>query len=357
MGLKLFHSLNIKTKDNNFYLARLLLAFSVIFGHAFALSEYEVHEHARVLGDFYALLGVNGFFVVSGYLVTASLLTHKSLVDYTLARFLRIVPGLWVMLFVTVPLVLLLGVPDFPPNSETLATAAIYIVKNMAIMPVEYRIAGIFDTMPVSAINGSIWSLRFEVLCYIALAILAATRILQLRSLILLLTIILIIASMTVASQMSDGFFLYRIVRTHSLFFFGCSVALYSNKIKTSLPLAIMLVAAAWALADVVQSYQPVFLAVGYLIFSLAYSPSRIFRQISEIVSLKQFGSPDLSYGIFLYSFPIQQLLYFNHVTVSPYWNIIATLILSGICAYFSSTYVEKPALRLRHRLGVNRGG
>ena len=83
------------SRDNNFNLLRFLAASLVLFGHSYALSKSNIAQEWL-----FGHVAVDIFFIISGYLVTASLFTRKSLWIFTKNRFLRIVPGLFVaMLF------------------------------------------------------------------------------------------------------------------------------------------------------------------------------------------------------------------------------------------------------------------
>jgi len=107
-------------------------------------------------------------------------------------------------------------------------------------------------------------------------------------------------------------------------------------------------VAIAAVIGYATQMFDLVYFAFGYLLICLAYSKAPALRRLTNAVELRRFGKPDLSYGIFLYSFPIQQLLYTHHLTPGPISNIAVTVVLASACAYFSSELIEKPTARLR---------
>jgi peptidoglycan/LPS O-acetylase OafA/YrhL len=90
----------LRDRDNHFNLIRFTAAFTVLLSH----SPTVLHVAApwdgfmRTYGLDIGGVGVNVFFVVSGFLVTGSLFNRNSLVAFAWARFLRIFPGLWVMM-------------------------------------------------------------------------------------------------------------------------------------------------------------------------------------------------------------------------------------------------------------------
>ena len=91
-------------RDNNFNLMRMLAALAVLLSHSFplALGPRAVEPFQASLGMTLGTLAVGIFFTISGYLVTASLVSRPSLADFALARARRIYPGLWVAIALTV---------------------------------------------------------------------------------------------------------------------------------------------------------------------------------------------------------------------------------------------------------------
>jgi peptidoglycan/LPS O-acetylase OafA/YrhL len=343
------HEIDITSRDNNFYAVRLALAARVIFGHAFALGGVAMDHSNPTFGAIYNSLGVNGFFVVSGFLVTRSLLSSRSIADYTAARVLRITPALWAMLLITTPLVVFLGTDALARTSpDTWMSALHYLLENMSIAFVTYTIDGVFDGMANHAINGSIWSLRFEVFCYVILAVAGILGMVRKRALMLVFALALLTLFIFFGREPELSFFAKRFIRLGALFFMGSALALYPEKLRVNAWVGLLLTVAAWAVGLWANLPDLVYVAFGYFLICLAYSKAAILRTINTALELRRFGKPDLSYGIFLYSFPIQQLLYYNHVTPGPLTNILATLVLAIICAWLSSELIEKPAAKLR---------
>jgi len=339
--------IDVASRDNNFYAVRVMLAARVIFGHAFVLGGVALDAGSASFGKLYNSLGVNGFFVISGFLVTRSLLSSRTMTDYVAARILRIVPALWVMFFITVPLVVLFG---SSASSQTWASALQYLAENLSIIFVTYQIDGVFHGIPNAAVNGSIWSLRWEVFCYVALGGLALVGMMK-RRLVLAVATALLVAALIMLGGDPDLEVLVGRIRLVSLFFFGTSLALYADKLMVGVWLSAAGVLVAGTLGYMTKAYDLVYFAFGYLLISIAYSKAGMLRGISKAVELRGLGKPDLSYGIFLYSFPIQQLLYYNHVTASPVMNILLTIVAASLCAYVSSIFVEKPIAALRGRI------
>ena len=132
--------------------------------------------------------------------------------------------------------------------------------------------------------------------------------------------------------------------RLTATFLFGMAFYLYREEIRyshyTAAAAAVLLIASANfpAITELAMATLG-----GYLIFwfALRFRPSRISLWANET---------DLSYGIYLYAFPVQATLTFaiSRWLSSLMLSLIA-LVISAIVAYFSWRFIEKPALRLAH--------
>ena len=161
-------------KNNNFDFLRFLFALLVVISHSYPLSGsnessqwiYQVTNGQIVL----AQIGLSGFFIISGYFIFQSLKRSNSIIDYFKKRFLRLFPALIVVLFLTMVLA------PFVYNSETPffqnAEIYTYFPNNLSLYHLQPSIKGIFDTNSYHAINGSLWTIRYEFSLYIALSLL-----------------------------------------------------------------------------------------------------------------------------------------------------------------------------------------
>jgi len=163
-----------QSRDNNFNLIRMVAAFSVLVSHSFALTGSGEDPVKRLIGM--VTLGdvaVDLFFVASGFLVTASLLKRQNGVDFVWARFLRIYPAFWVMLLLTLfvlgPLFTTLPLSDYLTQTSIyvrLAKAATVFIHTASTLP------GVFEGNPLPrAVNGSLWTMPYEVRMYAILAV------------------------------------------------------------------------------------------------------------------------------------------------------------------------------------------
>lgn len=164
------------SRNNNLDLIRLIAAALVIWSHAYpiVLGKGAEQPLSRLtygqisLGD----LGVAIFFVLSGFLVSQSMFRLNDLVGYTKARVLRIFPGLifcvLISTFIIGPIFSTLSLTDYFTNDTTYS----YLVATTTLNFLSPFLPGVFESNPYGAfINGSLWTLKYEIICYFTLAL------------------------------------------------------------------------------------------------------------------------------------------------------------------------------------------
>lgn len=155
-------------RDNNLNLLRVVAAIAVLVSHAWPLTHgtgtAEPLEY--LLG---ASLGTNSvylFFALSGFLITASWQHSASASRFVEARAARLFPGLAVSLvfvaFVVGPWVTTNPVADYFADRQTWS----FLVANLTLITPQYSLPGVFTANPYPDIEGSIWSLAYEVAWY-----------------------------------------------------------------------------------------------------------------------------------------------------------------------------------------------
>jgi peptidoglycan/LPS O-acetylase OafA/YrhL len=162
-------------RDNNFNLIRILAAIAVLISHCFVLStgDPEAEPLRSELGMTLGSIAVDIFFVTSGFLVTASILRSRSIVDFTCARVLRIFPGLFAMLLLTV---FLMGTAlTTLPWLEYISSPGVYAYAlkcGSLVTGVSYLLPGVFSENPYrGAVNGSLWTMPYEIRMYAIVAL------------------------------------------------------------------------------------------------------------------------------------------------------------------------------------------
>jgi peptidoglycan/LPS O-acetylase OafA/YrhL len=328
-------------RDNNFNLIRLVAAWAVIFGHSHALAVWHGPDPVWSLLQikFSGTVAVDVFFLVSGFLITASLERNR-LRTFLLSRALRIFPALLVCVaacvFVLGPL--LTTVDDYWTRPETWRyfTANVGLSTNTA-----YFLPGVFAGREFESINASLWSLPVEVRCYLALAVLGALS-LHRRWRFNTLFLLGLAAGFVLLWPRTLPETQLRIVWCVAFFFTGACAWLN----RDAIPLRWQLLLGLVAVAALLHGTRWFFL--GYF-FVLAYGT----LWVAHVPRLPRIRHHDFSYGLYLYGWPAQQLVQMWMPTLGPLGNTLGATLLAGACAVASWFLVERPALRLKPRLHV----
>ena len=160
-------------RNNNFNLLRILAAAAVLVSHAYPISSGpgtpEPLDH--VLGMSLGTLAVLSFFSISGYFISQSFHNSLGVIDFGIARILRIYPGLLTVLVLTVfclgPIFTTSDLVTYFSDRQTL----LYIPRNLILWRPQYELPGVFnDNAYPAAINGSLWTLIYEAGCYAMVA-------------------------------------------------------------------------------------------------------------------------------------------------------------------------------------------
>jgi peptidoglycan/LPS O-acetylase OafA/YrhL len=339
-------------RNNNFHLLRLVAALAVLGSHAFPLAtgDRSIEPLRAELGCTPGSIAVDLFFLVSGLLVTISLVRRASVVDFARARFFRIWPALAVALLLTV---LVLG-PFFTtwPVGAYFADRQTwrYLGKDLLLLHgIEYLLPGVFAGNPwPGAVNGSLWTLPGEVRCYIALlaAWIAARWLDRRRTGLAFRAIVAVAWALLLAWHLAS---LRHVpledsqARLPWMFSTGAAAYLLRDHIRLSWK---AFGAAAIALATATlnpTAFAIVYTAVlPYLMLCLAYLPG------GAVLRFNRLG--DYSYGTYIYAYPVQQSLLALRPGMGPLELLALSLVATLALAVVSWHVVESPALGLVRR-------
>ena len=332
-------------KANSLNFIRLVLAAGVIFWHAFPLSGAEVAfaPARQFMGQIY----VDGFFAVSGFLIVGAWMRDPSWGRFLAARTLRIFPAFWVCLIVTAfllaPLSALIAGGHWPWQSIT-ASNATYVIFNSALSINQIGITGTLAEVPYpDAWNGSLWTLRWEFLCYLGVLILGVTRLLTKRFVIPVLFVLAVIG--TIAARFVDVSFVQLdvVARFGLMFLAGAVVYQYQSRIPVNWTVMV-----GCAVAVLATMLLPDYRVLGALPLAV------LLLGVGALIKTPRLRfANDISYGVYVYAFPVQQVL--ATLGVSK-WGILPFALMGLACtipiAVASWFLIEKPAMRLRPRKG-----
>ena len=332
-------------RGNNVLALRYAAAASVILFHCYALTGRWLDEplYATFPPMNLAVLGVEVFFVLSGFLVTQSWLANPSVKSFAMARVLRIYPALVAATLFTIVVAgasSTLGWVEYLTSPVTLR----YLVRTASAFDVRDALPGVFATNPFPhAANGSLWTLPVELRLYVALGLAGVAGLLARPH--AWLAVGLAIAAAAIAwppwVPLEPNTHDTRLAAL--LFLLGSLACAWRRHVPLSLPGAAL--ALALPLADVHGFARdgPLFaLLLAYVVLVVAYHPS---LRLSGLARL-----PDYSSGLYVYAFPIQQTIVWLAPGVAPPALFAATLALTLVVAALSWHALEAPALRLKSR-------
>lgn len=335
---------------NSLNALRLIFAATVIVSHSWLVSGLGLPP--MLSGTDPGLVAVAGFFAISGYLVTSSRLRSWSLLSYLWRRFLRIYPAFLVALVVVAFVLAPLSTVIYPASQVDLGSAGSYVLSNAGLYIRQVAIDGTLTNNAFPFVwNIPLWTLFYEALCYVVVGVLVS--VVPRRMLGSALGALLVASTATsLLFHLWPGQVVLPIVDNAASLasFFAAGALLY---IYRSVPASGALAGVAVALAILLATlgvFKP--LAAVPVAYAVLYAGSRL--------PLHRIGrSNDISYGMYIYGFPVQQLtmLLLGGAAVLPLWlfaiiSIVATVPL----AWLSWLGVEKPALRLRRlRSGTNK--
>ena len=334
-------------RHNNFDLLRLVAALSVIFSHAFLLAENsQDHDPLMLLTGGQAILGLAGvfvFFTISGYLITQSFETTASPLIFLAKRALRIFPGLILCLLVCVfvigPLITKLPLPEYFSRRETF----LFLLRN-AVLDVEYnRLPGV-EFWPHNMggiVNGPLWSLPCEALLYLMVFVLGLCRLLTLPVCALLLAIGTAAVWLDTAGD-TFGSALWL------LGFFAAGMCCYRLRGAFG---AWKLVDGRWALLALALLALSIPARLFLVAFPLCGGYLTIYLALNnKLPNLRAARFGDLSYGLYIYGWPLEQcVIYFSGGT-APWWQVFLISVAVAVPTAFLSWHLVEKRCRWRSR-------
>jgi peptidoglycan/LPS O-acetylase OafA/YrhL len=333
----------------SFDLIRLTAATVVLLYHCRGI-EYpniEIDPLFRYSDGFvqFGLLAVLVFFAISGFLVTPGLMRSGNVIEYSVHRVVRIFPALIVVVLFSM---VLLG-PSLTRSSLSsyFSDPSLYLYAKNALTLTTRYLPGVTyeDGRPV-LINGALWTLHFEVLSYVALALMSVLNLLHRRGLFLILCgvsyaiYVVINLAPTTATVLPERFVIF--IGLFVYFAVGAALYIFRDRIPFSIALAFVAFVA-------VMIALPYGVGAIFLPFCLPYIVIVCGLSILPGQSLLK---RDLSYGVYLIHAPILAAFSLIFPGVHIWW--VAAVIVFCIAlflSYLSWTFIEGPALKQKRAL------
>ncbi len=335
------------SQQNSYNFLRLLFAILVIITHAYPLTGLEECDLLCKITKgqmVFSNIGLAGFFSLSGYLIYQSAERSKNWIDYMWRRCLRIFPALAVVLIITILILPLFYISEIPywQNSSVWT----YFPFNMSLFFLQFSIPGVFDFNPVGGIvNGSLWTLAYEFSFYILVSFFVFIRKKNplKKTGVLFLFIAFFIGNVFFKEIVSQYGY---ILSAKWLLEFGCyfftGMLIYEFKLDR------------WVRKPIVLVF--LFLTIGLSLFfqTMQFVP---FLLCPFIIGIGSFYNQyinkmmdklgDISYGVYIYGFPVQQALVFS-LNLNYIALIFATLPIVFVLGYLSWHLIEKRAMNYK---------
>lgn len=340
-----------QNRDNNLNLVRVCAAVGVLISHAYpiALGQDALQPLQSVLGVTLGTVSVYVFFVISGFLITQSFDRSRYISNWLSARIMRIFPGLLVAVSLTA---LVLG-PALTTHglAAYLSDPAIpgYLLRNLTLVSLQYELPGVFQDNPYGgAINGSLWTLVHEVACYIGVLIVGVLGLIRSRWGLSAALLLYLAGYLVLGSVADENDLPHKIAQFRNLslpFAIGTAFYAWRDKIRVSWLIGFLLLPAVYVSHGTALQKETFVLVLAYWILLVSFLPGGALRLYNKI--------GDYSYGVYIYAFPMQQLIASLFDQTGPVQNMLLALPLTVLLAAASWHYVEKPSLGLRTNLAL----
>ena len=342
-------------RENNFNIIRFVAALMVMAGHMAYICGSSL---PLLFGEGMHAIGVKILFLVGGFLISKSWLSDPSPIRYAIKRVMRIFPALIfyciLVVFVFGPLLSTLSIREYFFKPESMM-----YLKNIFLYPV-YGLPGVFEHNPYpNAVNGSLWTLPVEIILYIILPIivmLLGARKKSNKSLVIIsifTSFICLCQIIRVKYFPTIRFVIYGtdLVTSFDLipwYFLGLIYTYPCVQKRLNLQVSFILVLLISCLpGDASITYAIKYIALPYIVFSFALIERPFFATA--------FRQCEISYGIYLYSFFVQQSVVYlfqqAHIALGYIWYLAISFIITYICALFSFKVVEMPTQNLCTRI------
>lgn len=329
--------MNKPTHKNNFNLLRFVLASLVIVAHAPELQDGNRSNEilTRIFGTIsFGELSVDSFFVLSGYLIVKSWQERPDVATFLLSRILRIYPG-FIIASLLCALVVgpIYGFASYFQNFDSIGFSIGLARLHLAGTP------EVFSNTPSPVLNGAIWSIAIEFECYLFVLVCGLAGVFKKPRIWILL--FLICTAIHIANRtgvLNTQFDLH--IRCIMAFTAGGGFYLYRKLIVWRGGVAcisLMLFAVFLCVRPLAEPAVCIFLGYAILYYSM------------KGTSFLEFNNyPDISYGVYLYAWPINKIILWHFPMINVYLAIVVIFVLSIFFGMMSSSLVESPFLKLK---------
>jgi len=333
------HSINHK---NNFDHIRLFLALGVFLHHTFSLTQNQTFSIFKTLVN--PNVAVHSFFIVSGFLIFMSYERSSSLKSYFKKRFLRIAPGyitVIVLAFLLLSFLSTLSLATYFSSPESWR----YLISNLSTLGfLQLTLPGIFTENFNTSVNGALWTIKVEVMFYLSVPLIVyAYRWLGITKTLITVFILsaLYFYSMSYLYQQTHTGFYATLIHQlpgQMMFFSAGGLLYYHHKAFLKYKHSIFIFAVLAYLSQKILPFYPLYaISLSIIVIYLA-------TVIFYLGHIAKYG--DLSYGIYIWHFPIiQTFIALHFFDKNPILAFTVLTMIVLFISWLSWHLIEKPFL------------
>ncbi len=330
---------------NSYDFVRLIAASLVIVSHSYALLKLHEPQVGSVSLGYFA---VSVFFTLSGFLIAMSWKQYPRFNVFIYKRVVRIFPGLIVAILSTI--VILGFFSELRYADYIIHPQSLTYLNNILLINTQFSLPGVFQANPyVGVVNGSLWTLAFEFVAYVLLAVFGGFGLLKGR---FVLKFWLVLLTLNIVNLLpGQSIFNFRLFYLDMrlflplvlAFFSGVLLQIHDKKIVYRMRIWLAALIVFFFLANIFPRSTPLIEAT-----LLAYAVIGVGK-IHWFSWIGKYG--DFSYGLYIYAFPIQQAIIQITDTTNPIKLMVASFVITLIFAVLSWHLVERRFIRLKERV------
>lgn len=326
-------------RNNNLNIIRFIAAIMVIYSHSFALS-LKIRDPLSKLTNgqtSFGRLAVCIFFFFSGFLVSRSVAKKRNVYCFIKSRSVRIFPPLFTVVsfsaFILGGIISELDILEYFTNRQT------YLYLANAVFILRHNLPGVFENnIYGKTVNGALWTIPVEFVCYIVCCFMYKFGLLKekrMKFMALFLGVIYLFLDILLKSYP----FAHSALLPCAIFYMGMLYYTYCN----SIPIYYK-----WVLACLLGLVVSIGLGI-WRIGALLFLPYvLVYLAFETKIKISEFGKKhEISYGIYLSAFPIQQtIIMLNQGSMNPIINFLLSVPIAIFSGYIINIFIEKPLKR-----------
>jgi peptidoglycan/LPS O-acetylase OafA/YrhL len=326
---------------NNFDILRLILSLTVVIVHLADLSQ--IDELKSFSSYFSSVIAVDSFFIVSGFLIFMSFDKSSSLIDYFLKRVRRIFPAYSSVIIISSIFLYFVSTKSF--NEYFSLEFIRYVIFNLFTLNfVQPTLSGVFENNHLQAVNGALWTIKIEIMFYILVPLIGYISVKRKKIFIyLIIYIVAILYSLIMIwlfNNTNNEIFLKlekQIPSQLAFFISGALIYHFYKEFKTKIILIFTISIIVLYIHHNITNIYPLY-PISLAVFIISFA-----TQLKYLGNLSKFG--DLSFGIYIWHFPIIQIFINYHLFNNLYFGLTIFILILLSIALISWHFIEKPFL------------